>query len=82
MWEVWLKSLGRKWVKVVEWIDGVTPDFSWQIPADKVGGHRVSRMPTTMGSMGERARDNRDCWIYMDDFAMAASEKALPDYPD
>jgi len=80
--EVWLKPLGGKWVKVTEWIDGVTKDFSWKIPEQKVGGYRVFRMPTTHGSVGERAKDNRDSWIYMDDFAMASSEGALPRYPD
>lgn len=80
--EMWLRPLGGKWVKVMEWIDGVTPDFAWKIPEQKVGGYRVFRMPTTIGSFGERAKDNRDSWIYMDDFAMAADEEALPKYPD
>jgi hypothetical protein len=39
-------------------------------------------MPTTDGSFGERAKHNKDSWIYMDDFAMASSEDALPKYPD
>ena len=81
-YEAWLQPLGGKWVKVAEWIDGVTEDFSWKIPAEKVGGYRSFRMPTTIGSFGERARDNKDCWIYMDDFAMASSEDALPKYAD
>ncbi|MBC8868683.1 MAG: hypothetical protein H8E44_04670 [Planctomycetes bacterium] len=80
--EVWMKPLGGKSVKVTEWIDGVTKDFAWKIPAEKVGGYRVFRMPTTQGSFGERAKDNMDSWIYMDDFAMASSEEALPKYPD
>jgi len=82
-YEAWLKPLGGKEVKVAEWIDGVTEGFSWKIPPEKVGGFRVFRMPTTIGSFGERTRrDNQDCWIYLDDFAMASSEDALPKYPD
>jgi len=79
-YEAWLTPLGGKPVKVVEWIDGVTEDFSWKIPAEKVGGYRTFRIPTTIGGWGERAKENSDCWIYMDDFAMASSEKALPEY--
>jgi hypothetical protein len=73
-YEAWLKPLGGSWVKVAEWIDGVTPDFSWIIPADDVGGHRVLRMPTTINDV--------DSWIYLDDFAMATSEADLPVYSD
>jgi hypothetical protein len=81
-YEAWLTPSGGKPVKVVEWIDGVTDGFSWKIPAEKVGGYRTFRVPTTMGGWGERAKDNKDCWIYVDDFAMASSEKALPEYPE
>lgn len=84
-YEAWLRPLGGKTVKVAEWIDGVTPDFSWKIPADKVGGHKVLCMPTTHGaheSWGDRAKYNKDFWLYLDDFAMATSEDALPTYPD
>jgi PKD repeat protein len=55
-YEAWLKPLGGSWVKVAEWIDGVTPDFSWIIPEEDVGGHRVFRLPTTI--------DDMDSWIY------------------
>ncbi|MEW8027766.1 MAG: PKD domain-containing protein [Candidatus Thiodiazotropha sp.] len=72
-YEGWVKPFGGSWVKVAEWIDGVTPDFSWNIPAGDVGGHRVFRIPTTM--------DDFDSWIYLDDFAMTASEADLPVYP-
>lgn len=81
-YEAWLTPLGGKPVKVAEWLDGVTPDFSWRIPAEKVGGYRCFRMPTTIGSFGERARDNQDCWIYLDDFAMASAEDGLPKYSE
>jgi hypothetical protein len=84
-WEAWLRPMGGKWVRVAEWIDGVTPEFSWKIPPEKVGGHRVFRMPTTQGdhaSWGDRAKNNKDSWIYMDDFTMSGSEEALPKYPE
>jgi hypothetical protein len=70
-WEVWLKPLGGNWTKVSEWIGGVTPGFTWDIPAASVGGHRVLRMPTTV---------DLDYWLYMDDFVMATTEAALPVY--
>ena len=59
--EAWLRPLGGKTVKVAEWIDGVTPDFAWKIPVDKVGGYKVFRIPTTIGGFGERAQENKDC---------------------
>jgi len=71
--EAWMKPLGGQWVKVADWVDGVTPDFSWTIAAENVGGHRVFRMPTTV--------DGFDSWLYMDDFAMATSDADLPVYP-
>lgn len=84
-YEAWLRPLGGKTVKVAEWIDGVTADFSWKIPPDKVGGHKTFCMPTTLGahsSWGDRAKHNQDCWIYLDDFAMADSQDALPTYTE
>jgi hypothetical protein len=68
-----MKPLNGSWVKVAEWIDGVTSDFAWTIPQSDVGGHHVFRMPTTI--------DDFDSWIYLDDFAMATSEDDLPVYP-
>ena len=73
-YEGWVRPFGGSWVKVAEWIDGVTPDFSWRIPEGDVGGHRVFRIPTTM--------DDFDSWIYLDDFAMTATEADLPIYPN
>jgi hypothetical protein len=72
--EAWLRPYGGSWVKVSEWIGGVTPGFTWNIPAEHVGGHRVLRMPTTVS-------DN-DYMLYMDDFVMATAESDLPVYPD
>jgi hypothetical protein len=73
-YEAWIKPQGGEWIKVAEWIDGVTPDFSWTIPAEIVGGHNVLRIPTTV--------DTYDSWLYLDDFVIAASESDLPVYGD
>ena len=79
-WEMWLRPYGGAWLKVAEWIGGVTPGFTWDIPADSVGGHRELRMPTTVGAFpGE---EQYDYWLYMDDFAIATNEQALPVYSD
>jgi hypothetical protein len=79
-YEAWMRHAGSAWIKVVEWIDGVTPaGFTWRINADQVGGHRVIRMPSTIGSANP-AGQNYDAWFYMDDFAIARSEAGLPVY--
>jgi hypothetical protein len=78
-YEAWMRPIGGSWVKVVEWIDGMTPGFTWKIHPTHVGGHRVLRMPTTIGS-ATASRGLYDSWIYMDDFAMARSEAGLPQY--
>jgi hypothetical protein len=72
-WEVWLRPYRGGWTKVSEWIGGVTPGFTWNIPAEHVGGHRVLRMPTTVGY---------DYLLFMDDFVMATTESDLPVYSD
>ncbi|MCP4429578.1 MAG: PKD domain-containing protein, partial [Gammaproteobacteria bacterium] len=79
--EMWLKPMGASWDKVAEWIGGVTPGFTWNIPSGQQGGHRVFRMPTTLpGGIG--TNDTLyDSWLYMDDFAIAVSEDLLPQYP-
>jgi PKD repeat protein len=77
-WEAWLKPLGGSWTKVAEWVGGVTPNFQWNVPAGEVGGHRVLRMPTTIGGTSDAWYD---LWLYVDDFAIANSEAALPTYP-
>jgi hypothetical protein len=77
-WEGWLRPAGGAWVKVIEWIDGTTPCFNWDVPDST--GHRVLRMPTTVNE-GEDPGVAYDYWMYMDDFAMATAESALPVYP-
>ncbi|MEZ4226030.1 MAG: hypothetical protein R3B13_34095 [Polyangiaceae bacterium] len=77
-YEAWLRPRGSAWVKVAEWIGGVTPNFTWNIPAGSVGGHRALRIPTTMPA--NATNGTQDAWVYLDDFAMATSEAALPTY--
>jgi hypothetical protein len=81
VYEMWMRPFGRSWVKVAEWIDGVTEGFTWRIRPEHVGGHRVFRMPTTIGEAVPE-RTSYDAWIYMDDFAMATGAGALPTYAD
>jgi len=76
-WEAWLKPMGGQWVKVAEWFDG-QDGLNWTVPVP--GGHRMFRMPTTI-TQGNEPTASYDSWIYMDDFAMAGSEDALPVYP-
>ena len=78
-WEMWMRPYGGQWLKTAEWIGGVTPNFTWDISAEHVGGHTVLRMPTTVGATTGQWYDY---WIYMDDFVMADSEAALPTYSD
>ena len=78
-YEMWMKPMGGQWTKVVEWLSGVTPGFNWTINPGFIGGHRVLRMPTTVGS-GTPERPRWDSWVYIDDFAIARSEQGLPQY--
>jgi len=73
-WEAWVKPMGGEWLKVADWVDGQNA-LTWTVSVP--GGHRVLRMPTTIGGGGEYF----DSWLYMDDFAMAGSESDLPVYP-
>lgn len=77
VYEAWMRPQGGTWTKVSEWIDGVSPrGFVWR---NTPGGHRVIRMPTTIGHADPKRR-SYDSWIYMDDFAMARTEAGLPTY--
>lgn len=71
-YEAWLRPMGQGETKVAEWIGGQTTYFSWPIAAQHRDGHRLLRMPTTMNHF--------DSWTYLDDFALATSEGALPIY--
>jgi hypothetical protein len=80
-YEAWMRPMGGAWIKVVEWVTGTTAGFAWNIAPENLRGHRVIRMPTTIGEAAED-RPRYDAWIYMDDFAMATSDDVLPDYAD
>ena len=77
-WRVWLRPQGGAWAQVANWQHGVN-GLTWTIPSNQVGGHRMLRMPTTVGSPTNQWYDY---WMYMDDFTMATSEADLPVYPD
>lgn len=76
-YEVWMKPMGGQWTKVVECLSGITPGFDWQINPAFIGGHRVLRMPTTVGS-GNPAAPRWDSWVYQQDFCIADNEASLP----
>lgn len=80
-YEAWMRPMNGDWVKVAEWIGGVTPGLTWDIPPDLRGGHRMLRMPTTI-NIGDDTTQSYDSWMYLDDFVMATSEAALPVYAD
>ncbi len=77
-WRVWLRPQGGAWVQVANWQHGVN-GLTWTIPANQVGGHRMLRMPTTVGSPTNQWFDY---WMYMDDFVMSTLEEDLPVYQD
>lgn len=78
VYEAWMRPQGGSWVKVAEYIDGVSPaGLVWRVTP---GGSRVLRMPTTIGRNTNDPSQNHDLWMYMDDFAIARSESGLPQY--
>lgn len=71
--EGWIKEYGTdNWVKVMDWVDGVTPGFTWQIEPYRQRGHDYFRLGTT--------KDDYDSVIYFSDFVVATSEDDLPTY--
>jgi hypothetical protein len=72
-WEAWVRPMGGEWVKVADWKDGQN-GLKWHV--SNPGGHRVFRMPTTIGG----GHGYYNSWIYMDDFVMATTEEVLPKY--
>lgn len=74
VYEAWLRPYGGAWRKVSEWIGGVTPNFTWS--GFGAGGHSILQIPSTIGW----TTDGTNYIFYMDDFAMADSESALPQY--
>lgn len=72
VYEAWIREdKDASWTKVAEWIGGVTKDFFWPIPAQERVGFRVLAMPTTVNG-------TEDSTVFIDDFAIAKSEEALP----
>lgn len=79
-YEVWLRPAGASWVKVADWRGGVTPPtFVWNVEPAYRDGHVAIRMPTTIPGPGSETPSG-DWWLYMQDYAMANSEAALPTY--
>ena len=78
VYEAWMRPQGGNWVKVADWVDGVTSGFTWRVHPGNIGGHRVLRMPTTVPGGSNDAL--YDSWMYIDDFAIARSEAGLPVY--
>ncbi len=73
-YEAWIRERGvSTWTKVSEWIGGVTPNFDWPIPEDMRDGNRAFAMPTTV--------NEEDSVLYLDEFAMATGDAALPTSP-
>lgn len=79
--EMWLRHRDASWTKVAEWIGGQTEDFDWTLTSAGQDGHRVLRLPTTVGD-GAGTGQNYDYWLYLDDFAIANAESHLPVYTD
>lgn len=75
-WEMWIRPVGGSFTKIVEWIGGTTPNFTWTQTSG--GGHKYLRIPTTFP--GNNVEIFYDAWIYLDDFVMATSEADLPTY--
>ena len=80
IYEAWMRPMGGREVKVAEHIGGVTPGFDWPIRDNS--GHRVLRMPTTIGNryVVDNYPESYDVTFYLDDFTMATSEDHLPRY--
>ncbi len=79
--EQWIKPMNGAWTKIADWEDGVSANFSWQIPAAEVGGHAAFRLGTTFNQCREDLTQLCNFWLYFDDFSMANSEDTLPVYP-
>jgi hypothetical protein len=69
--EAWIKERGQtSFTKVSDWRGGVTPNFSWPIPANQQRGHTMFRMPTTVNQYSNT--------VYLDDFAISRTMEGLP----
>jgi hypothetical protein len=77
-WEMWHRTLTTPWLKVADFRHGLN-GLTWLVPAAQQGGHRMLRMPTTVGHATDHSQDF-DYWLYLDDFVIARRESALPVY--
>lgn len=77
-WEAWIKHEGQSRVKVAEWIDGTTEDFSWIIPVEQRGGHKIFQLNSVVNGTG--AGGVGDHRIIYDTIDIAISLANLPDY--
>ena len=68
-WEMWKRTPETSFVKIVEYLGGVTANYS-QTP-EYTSGMSWFKWMTTL---------NCDVWFYYDDFIMATSEADLPTY--
>jgi hypothetical protein len=71
----WHKTVGGEFVKVAEWIGGVTPNFTWNVSA-LASGHTIGQKGLKLGTTWNYT----DGWIYLDDFVIGTSETDLPTY--
>lgn len=74
--EHWMKVRNGSWRKISEWIGGTTPQFTYSVSSP--GGHSMMRFLTTI--FWTNWSPTKYYWLYIDDFAMATSEAALPTY--
>ncbi|HEY0687072.1 MAG TPA: hypothetical protein VGD45_32310 [Steroidobacter sp.] len=71
-YEAWVRQRGQStWTKYSDWRGGQTANFYWPIPTDQRRGHTMFRAPTTVNGFGSST-------VYIDDFAIASSQSALP----
>lgn len=75
--EMWLREQGESsFTKVMEWIGGTTPNFTWNTSSNDRLGPSHFRMPTTVNA----ASTGYVKYKYFQDFAIATSESLLPVY--
>lgn len=77
--EAWMAPIGGPFVKVSEFIDGVTPDFTWQgFDSAYESGRPGVRLFTTAG--WDTGIHDLEQFFYLKDFAIATAEGDLPTY--
>lgn len=76
-WEMWTRTTTTPFVKVADWRNGVG-GLTWTVP--NTSGHRMMRMPTTVGHASGDPTQAFDYWLYMDDFMITRTEASLRVY--